>query len=268
MPMTTRGRRQDYRKLAGLRPTKTMKVTRQVRVKSLAPSTQAAVTQVVKRQIAKAQENKMIGNNVELDVLHNSGISSADCYPLVPEIKQGTESYNRIGDRLKPKTLSVKGLVSWQSEQKLQKDIYVRILILSQKNVKTGAQVAAAAVDAAHLLRPNNPAIPSGSFQGNTAQLNYPVNTDLFRIYMDKIVKLTACAATGIEAMPRQSQRWSYRFKSLPASLIFDDGNGDWVNNFAPFIAVGYAYCDGTAPDSVTTRLYSSTFSGLTYEDA
>lgn len=268
MPMTTRGRRVDYRKLAGL-STRTMKVTRKVRVKKLAPSTQGAVTQIVKQQIARNSENKMIGNNVELDILHNSPIGSADCYPLIPTISKGINSYNRIGDRLKPKGLSVKGLVSWQSESALQKDIYVRVMILSQKNIKTGSQVSSAAVDTANLLRPNSPAIPLSAFAGNTAQLNYPVNTDLFRVYMDKTIKLTGNkAGTAVESLTRQSQRWSYRMKSFPVALTFDDGNGDWVNNFAPFLAIGYAYCDGTAPDSITTRLYSSTFSALTFEDA
>lgn len=268
MPMTTRGRRRDYRQLAGLRPTKTMKITRKVRVKSLAPTTQAAVTQVVKRQIARNQENKTIGNNVELDVTHNSSISAADCQPLVPTISLGTQSYNRIGDRIKPKSLVVKGVVSLTPDSAIQKDIYVRILILAQKNVKTGAEVLAGAIDATHLLKPNSPAIPNQSYTGDTPRINYPLNTDLFRVYMDKTIKLTFSASTGVESMHRQSQRWSYRFKSLPANLTFDDGNLDWPNNFAPFLAVGYAFSDGTAPDIVTRRVISNCFSTLTWEDA
>lgn len=210
----------------------------------------------------------MIGNNVELDVLHNSPIGALDCIPLVPTIAMGTESYNRIGDRLKPKALNVKGVVSLTPDTAIQKDIYVRICILSQKNVKTGSQVLASAVDTQHLLKPNNPAIPNQAFTGDTARINYPLNTDLFRVYMDKTIKLTFSASTGVESMHRQSQRWSYRFKSLPAALTFDDGNGDWANNFAPFLAIGYAFCDGTAPDIVTTRLYSSCFAQLVFEDA
>lgn len=268
MPMQTRGRRRDYRQLAGLRPTKTMKITRKVRVKSLAPTTQAAVTQVVKRQIARNQENKTIGNNVELDVLHNSAIGAADCQPIVPLIAMGTESYNRIGDRLKPKSLVVKGLVSLTPDSAIQKDIYVRICILSQKNVKTGAAVLAGAVDTTHLLKPNSPAIPNQAYTGDIPRINYPLNTDLFRVYMDKTVKLTFSASTGVESMHRQSQRWSYRFKSLPAALTYDDGNGDWANNFAPFLAIGYAFSDGTSPDVVTTRLISNCFATLTFEDA
>lgn len=233
------------------------------------------VTQLVKRMIARNEENKSIGNNVELDVFHNSAISAADCEPLIPPIAIDSAgvsglSYQRIGDRIKPKSLTVKGIVCMGSDYLIQKDMYVRILILAQKNVKTGSAVLAGAVDASHLLKPNSPAIPSNNFGGFTAQLNYPVNRDLFRVYMDKTVKLTGLKSdTSGDSIQRQSVRWSYRFKQLPSALTFDKGNGDWVNNFAPFVAIGYAYPDGTGPDSPTpTRLVSNVFSLLTYEDA
>lgn len=231
----------------------------------------AQVMSLVKTAIARKAENKSIGNNVELGILHNSPIGSADCYPIIPQIAPNTTgaSYQRIGDRITPKSLTVKGLLSWNSEAQLQKDIYVRILILAQKNVKTGAQVLAGAVDAGNLLKPNSPAIPLNTFGGLAENLHYPVNTDLFRVYMDKTVKLTGNkAGTAVESIQRQSTKWSYRFKSMPTALTFDDGNGNWVNNFAPFVAIGYAYPDGTGPDTVNTLLISHTFSMLSFEDS
>lgn len=259
--------RKDYVKRTG----KTAKVTKTVRVRPMRDVQKAQVMSLVKTAIARKMENKSVGNNVELGILHNSGIGSADCYPIIPQILPNTAglSYQREGDRISPKSLSVKGLISWNSEAQLQKDIYVRILILSQKNIKVGSQVASLAVDTANLLKPNSPAIPLTSYAGFTEQVNYPVNKDLFRVYMDKTIKLTGNkSGTAVESIQRQSARWSYRFKSMPTAFTFDEGNGNWVNNFAPFIAVGYSYCDGTAPDTISTLLLSNTFSMLTFEDA
>lgn len=225
---------------------------------------------MVKRVISQGRENRAIGNQVEKVVLHNSPIGSADCYPIIPDIVKGDDSFQRQGDRITPKSLRVKGLISFSQllAYGAQKDVYVRVMILSQKNIKTGLQIAAGAVDSAHLLRPNLPLAPQVAYDGTTSVAQYPINTDLFRVYMDKTIKLTGTALSAIEQISRFSARWSYTFKQLPASLTFDEGNGDMPNNFAPFVCVGYSFCDGSPPETATTRILSDTFSLLTYEDA
>lgn len=231
----------------------------------------ATVTKIVKAQIAKEVENKQIGWAAELDTQHNSGITSADCYPLVQQISQGTTAQTRDGDRIKPKSLKVRGIVSFNSDDcNTSQNVYVRVLILAQKNIKVGSSVAAGGVDADRLLKPSLVATPESPFAGNTFDLLTPVNTELFRVYMDKIIKLAPANVAGgaREAMPMYSARWSKTFKQLPASLTYDMGNGNWANNFAPFVALGYAYPDGTSPDTITTKLIHSVLSVLDYEDA
>lgn len=247
----------------------TVKVTKSVKVRPMKDTQKAQVKQLVKRMIRGQEETRMIGNNIESNVQHNSAIASADCLSILPTISNGDESYEREGDRIFPKSLRVKGVLAIApGDQTFQKDIYVRVMILSQKNIKTGSQVNAAAVDAGNLLRPNIPGTAQTNFAGWTYDLNFPVNTDLFKVYMDKVIKLTGCADGGVEQLTRTSTRWSYSFKSLPKSLTFDEGNGDWANNFAPFLAIGYAYADGTSPDTVTTRVISSVSSFLSYTDS
>lgn len=230
-----------------------------------------AVKKIVKAQIAREAENKQIGWAAELDTQHNSGITSADCYPLVQQISQGITAQSRVGDRVKPKSLKVRGIVSFNSDDcNTSQNVYVRVLILAQKNIKTGQAVASGGVDTGRLLKPSLVATPESSFAGNTFDLLTPVNTELFRVYMDKIIKLAPAnvAGGGKEAMPMYSARWSKTFKQLPSSFTYDLGNGDWANNFAPFVALGYAYPDGTAPDTITTKLIHSVLSVLDYEDA
>jgi len=256
---------------------KVVKVTQKVRVPTLRPTQRAGIADIVKRYIARHNENKAVGWIVENSVAHNSPIGSADCYPLVQQIAQldtttGISSaVQRIGDRITPKSLRVKGVVSMTGGQGTSQSFYVRILILAQKDIKVGAQVAAGSVQASALLRPMFNSVAGNdqiAFSGNTQDILQPINTDLFRVYYDRIHKVCAINNGAVEENPHRCFTWSYRFKQLPASLTYDEGNGDWVNNFAPFVAVGYAYADGTGPDIATTRIVSNTYSLLTFEDA
>lgn len=223
--------------------------------------------------IARNAENKRVGFQVETGVTHNSAISGADCEPLVQQITpindNNTQSTTtmRIGDKIKPKRLTVKGVVSLRPENanSTAQDIYVRVVIASQKSIKVGSQVLAGNVDANRLLKPGFATDDQVQFAGETEELSYPINTDAFKVYYDKIFKLHS--ATDGSAIPVYSKRWSYRFKTLPASLTFDDGNGDWPNNFAPFVAIGYAYADGSGPDVLTQKLITHTTSFLEFED-
>jgi len=224
-----------------------------------------------KKAISRANENKQVGWQVESNTQHNSAISSADCYPLVQQIGTGTTATRRQGDRITPKSLVVRGVLSWNADDcNTSQNIYARIIIASQKNIKTGSAVAGGGVDAARLLKPSLDSAPETQFAGATMDLNTPINKELFRVYMDKIVKLTVSVVTGggREAMPLYSARWTKVFKKLPSSFTYDAGNGDWANNFAPFVAVGYAYSDGSSPDTTTTKLIHNVLSVLDYEDA
>lgn len=230
--------------------------------------------------LAKNLENKQVGNAVEYNVNHNSPIGSADCEPIIPQIIPLNEtgatalesSTLRIGDRIKPKYLRVKGIVSLNVDNLplAQRDIMVRVLILSQKGLTNGGSVLAGGVDTAHLLKTGygQTAQNQVAFTGNTMDLAYPVNTEKFRVYMDKFIKLSPCAPAGTEAINRYSALWTYTFKQLPATLTFDEGTGDWPNNFAPFVCLGYAYSDGTAPDTVSTFVKSNIYTQFEFEDA
>lgn len=249
-------------------------------VRRLKPSTKKAITTIAKRVYSRNTENKLIGWVVEKNVSHNSAISGADCEPLIQQITEldstvAPSATQRVGDRVTPKSLMVKGMVSLKpSTSSSCQPVFVRVVIAAQKSIKVGSQVIAGAVDTNRLLRPGfstglgSDQIP---FSGNTAELQFPINKDLFRVYYDRIIRLGSGVASGSgpdAPYPDYGKMWSYRFKQLPTSLTWDAGNGDWNNNFAPFVAIGYAYSDGTVPDTVTTKIVSNTTSHLMFEDA
>lgn len=227
------------------------------------------MTQVAKKVIHRLAEDKVAGSPIEADVRHNSAIGSADCEPVIMQINQGVDSSMRVGDRITPRSLTVKGVLALDPEYDGSNTLFARVCILAQKDIKTGAEILGGGVDSGALLRAGYGSTGNEiQFTGDTQQLNMPINTDLFRVYMDKTFKFTQ--QTGVtEANPSQAVRWSYTFtkKNLPSSLHFDEGNGSWPNNFAPFVCIGYAYSDGTAPDVVDTKLISNIYSQLKFED-
>lgn len=209
---------------------------------------------------------------MEIQVSHNSAIGQSDLVPVLPQIGSGTDGSTRLGDRIKPKSLVVQGYIATKSEVADNKALLVRVLLLSQKDVKVSSQVGVS-TDPAHLLRTAIPASSEIPFNGNRNELLYRVNDNKFRVYMDKTFLLApAMPATSADAAGNANVKsvikFKYAFKDLPAHFTFDEGNGDYVNNFAPFLAIGYAYADTTGPDTVDTRIIADVYSRLAYEDA
>lgn len=217
-------------------------------------------------------ETKIAGYQVENAVLHNSPITSADCRPLIPQIGQGDDSFNRQGDVITPRSLVVRGTLALNSSSitggLTHTPIRVRVMILAQKDLKVGSQILAGGVDTLHLLEPNLSVANEVDYSGATINALFPVNKDLFRVYYDKTFTLCGSQPEGVEAINKFMASWSYRFKKLPTTLHYDNGNGNWANNFAPFLAIGYSYPDGSSPDTVSQRLVSTAYSRLEYEDA
>lgn len=267
-----RARNQTRRQL----PKKTVKITQMVAVPKMKPTQQAAVLSTVKRVLNRNAENKRVSWIGESNVNHNSPIGPADCQPLIQSIFQvdptaGPTSTQREGDRIKPRSLVVRGTLGMVVGAQVDtRPIYVRVMILQQKDIRVGSQVSGGAVDTSRLLAPNYNYLPSGvqqiAFGGQALDLITPINTDKFRVYMDRLIKLSP-TSDGVEQNPSKVTLWSYRFKQLPSYLTFDEGNGDYPNNFAPFCCIGYSYADGSVPDLVTLRLNSSYHSMLTFED-
>lgn len=228
----------------------------------------AQVMQVVKKMINNDVENKDIGWQVE-QTTHNSPIGVADCYPIIQEIAQGNSGQTRIGDRITPKRLVVKGeLCCNPAYNPDTKPMLVRVIIACQKNQKVSTATNTQ-TDVDHLLMSGDPVTPETNFDGTRQALFYPVNSNKFRSYYDRI--FTVCPTSSASGFPlaNEVKRISYRFKQLPSHFSFDQGSGDAVNNFAPFLAIGYAYADGTVPDTgIVTRIATSFHSMLTYEDA
>lgn len=218
--------------------------------------------------IGKEAENKTRGFNVENQVIHNATISDADVVPILGSIPEGTSSNTRLGDRVKPKSLTVRGVIGLNPDYNPNnKPMIVSVYILSCKDKKTNALVTAGA-GLADLLKPNIGGTEQVPWDGTTLRSTYPVNTEKFKVHMAKQFRICPGSLAG-GTREFDFVKWKYSFKSLPASLTWDEGTGDDCNNFAPFLAIGWCYTDGTPGTSdLQARLVSNCFSQLSYEDA
>jgi len=237
----------------------------------------AAVRAIAKSVVSKQAEDKFC--SVQSYQVFNSRIQApSECYPLVPAITPGTGDYQRIGDKIKGKFLYIKGFLQYNADVNVQQYLppsTVRIMILSQKNVKVASEVASR-VDTAHLLKDNIGTGTARPFDGGIYDNLAPINKDLFKVYMDKKIRLNwqnmQTSSSGIPAVEWQSgnnltKYFSCRIK-CPSTLSFDDGNVNFPNNFAPFITVGGVCDDNNAPWSATTVYGVSWLSSLYYEDS
>jgi len=226
------------------------------------------VLKLMRTMIGKEAENKTRGFIVESNVVHNATITDADVVPILGSIPEGTSSNERLGDRVKPKSLVVRGVLGLNPENNPDtKPMIATVMILSCKDKKTNALVAAGAglVD---LLKPNIGGTEQVPWDGTTLRSTYPVNAEKFKVHYAKQFRISPASAGG-ENRERDAVKWKYSFKSLPASLTWDEGTGDDCNNFAPFMVIGWCYTDGSASGApVATRLISNVSAHFSYEDA
>lgn len=243
-----------------------------------------AITSIAKSVVSKAAEDKFVSMSTVTS--HNSTIASAaECYPMVPQITQGTGDFQRVGHKVRGKYLYIKGYVQYNTSfldtLSTGQTIYVppatlRVLVLSQKNVKVGSAVSTS-IDTNHLLKDN---VGTGTARAYTASVMdniAPINKDLFRVHMDKKIKLNfrdtnyyVGGGNAVQSVAVGNDRTKYftcRIK-CPATLAFDDGNGNWPNTFAPFLCMGGVNDDGSAPYTLSTPYRLTALSTLYFEDS
>lgn len=248
------------------------------RTRSAAPSrpvSSVRLSALVRRIANRGTEVKHVGQNV-VDARFNSTISSAsECYRILPDVTEGVAGHQRIGDKIRPKYLVVKG--------KLMYDVGIagteippstcRLLILTQKDIKASNMVAAEA-DVDHLLKDNIGTDVARAYSGTNFDNLAPINKDLFTVHMDRKIKMRAQfeRALGTPTDPilgyatQRAYYWTARIR-CPSTLTFDDGNINTPNNFAPFFCMGSVTDDNSGPWTANTPYRVTVQSELYYTD-
>lgn len=200
--------------------------------------------------------------------------------PLIREIQEGPASYQRLGDKVRPKYLIVRGFIAIDKVVPVETAVRVRLLVVSSKSDKNSNPVVAAALPLGALLNDNLAAAAptvAHNFRGTPADDCSPVNTEQFISHSDKHYDLVLAGknmgpptlATGAMSVYRY-----FKIKvKCPAALNFTDPNGDYPTNFAPQLLMGYSYPESWGypvldPDPLAGQVRIYARSTLYFEDA
>jgi len=240
-----------------------------------------------KQLVTKNQLYRAIRRNVETKrhsvvsgvVAYNSSIIVAgDFTRVLPLITSGVGQNQRIGAKIKPLSLTIRGHIAYNTNINSNIDqaarmIVGRMFIVSQKS----ARCYDVPLSNFKLLDTGN---GGSEFIGVASQTYYPLNTDEFVFHAHKkFVCQKPFGATNLVSPTAANSITSFNSsmfrpflikltqKQLPAILQYDDSTSNPIN-FAPYIALGYADVFGAAADSLTQQLTMNYTATLEYEDA
>lgn len=218
------------------------------------------IAPIVKRIVAGQEETKCCGFSIENGVTHNAQITNADAIGLLPVVFQGTGSSQRVGDKIRPTLLKVKGCVSYYDRgQTVLSPMVVKVFCLRQRGLQN-LQTALASVDLPHLLDNGG---NTSSWDGSTQRALWRINSDLFEVLATKTIKLSD---TDVENHKAQTGHYEFNIKT-PAVLKFSPGN-QYPDNYAPFFVMGWFYEDGSTPAITDVNIVNTAYGFLYYKDA
>lgn len=236
------------------------------------------VVKAVKNILNAQTETKLkIANVISDGVTFTRGITStAEVYSCLPPVAVSTTSANshtRVGDQITPTSLVVKGRVSFTDNLALSRNITVHIFCLSAHAVRNFDNYTAIPITS--LL--DNGAGSDVNFDGTVGRSMYPVNRESFTVH--KYLKFplykgynntNASVSTPADSsvfIGRTSKEFTIRIKT-PKVLKYALA-GNYPQNFAPFLCMGWTYNDDATMGDAPARIISmnSCKSYLRYKD-
>lgn len=241
----------------------------------------------VKQVIQSLTETKQAYHNSgDSLIMFNSGINtSGDMMRVVPNIAQSVLDNGRIGDQVRSKKLSIRGYLKLNinaasgtaGDSTTLPNVIARLMVVSIKSRSSYTDAAAGAGFLATLLKKGGTTV---GFTGLLSDINAPINTDAFTVHSDRKFYMTQDYVNAIGAsVPSQYLAQdikntvkffniNVRCKNKLLKYDEDVGGGLEPTNFAPILLLGYAYLDGSSPDTLSTNLGLQYISTLDYEDA
>lgn len=242
--------------------------------------TTALVRAVAKKVVADALEDKyssfLINPLTSLPTYFNAGIAStAEVFPVLPPVAQGTNSNQRIGDKIRPKKLRVDCVITANGSFSSSQMNQVRLFILQDKSIKNLNALFSTPISTQLLDLGGT----TDGFKGLPADIMRRVNKQRYNVYADKVFEILSGQGqtpqpvntyVGNQVFVSGEQCYKVSFVvPTPAVLSYSNSADVWPVNYAPFMCLGYVQPDGNAfPDFLLTRVACNWVSHLDYEDA
>lgn len=237
---------------------------------------------VAKKVVSDQAEDKyttlrLLPSGVPVEKAGN--IAQTDVYRLMPEILNGSNTWQRIGDKIRVKSMRVDVMISASAKLTDAFLATIRFLVLTDKSNKDSnlmATITAPYVEA-ELLETGT---AQQGFTGRHMDLLERINKRRFTVIADK--RLTLAKGFGRRVAPTvvagdQASTFgpvTYKFSvkiPTPKTLIYQAPAASWPTNFAPFAVLGYAFNESNAAsdpaEQVNLRVVYNTLVHLDYED-
>ena len=216
--------------------------------------------------VHKNAETHQAFHSIVSENFNSSPNSTADAKRIMPSINKGDEDYQREGDRLTGRSLTVRGAIVYnpsvgQYGTYANARLGVRLMVVQPRIYSNIDDVQNnASTWLAYLLKKGG---TTTAFTGILSDLWAPINTDGIIKHYDKIFYMDAPyqqTAVGSVLMGRSTRLFTIKMKVKDKILKYENSvsGGIQPTNYSPVVLIGYTHMDGSAPDSVTTAIQLS----------
>jgi len=224
---------------------------------------------------SRAETKQAYTTQAPLDL--NSGILTvADNLRIIPNISIGTADNNRIGDQICANKLTLSGIVQMLPQTAGQSagvcKIGIRCMILTPKAYPNWATAGGITTWQNYLLKKGGTVT---QFTGDISDLFAPINRDAVTVHYNKVFYVNqgyifSGTTTGNFEQNNMVRFFKKTFKWKNKVFKYDANidSGVTPTNVGMIMVVGYCFVDGTAPDSLATRVRIQFDSILDYEDS
>lgn len=272
------------KKQLGLKMRKPKKITRTAMARSLTKVQKAEVVALTKQPEEtkyRAEDlyppagpaNPTLGTFQQF----TSAITSpAELYACIPRLQQGTDDFNRVGNRISPVECHVDVMLNCTTSNNNQSvDVFAHVFMLQATAVKSLDNLTAV---------PINQLFENGSggyisADGTTNMSMYPLNRTAFKILHHKKIRLykpfgqqnnraapSAGGTDGTIAACTGNKRIRLKVP-LPKQLKYDVASQSYPLNAAPFFCVAWEYNDQSGDSAPITSIYVQARTHLRYKD-
>lgn len=240
-------------------------------------------SRVAKRVVNRQEETKCAYTQNSL-IKFNSGIDTlADLLNVIPQVSRGTQSNQRVGNKISPTRLVVEGHVFAAPDNGLGSlidavvpPVEVTMYLLRPKNLKDFADLTA--TDTYFLQRPTGTVQYDGSL-GNSI---LPVDKTNYELVAKRRFVLAAPASsfanTGAAVTNAGmvgtngcsiAKRFKISFKPRGGwEYNESDSSGTYPANQSYFMCLGYTYLQNYTPDTVSVKVQMQYNTTLYYKDS
>lgn len=239
---------------------KTTRRTRATTIKRIA-------RRVTQRMIGRLNERKFVAGTSSTTQFNSTISTVTDLLQIIPPVARGTSSSTRIGNKITPRKLTVRGIVQCiNTVDQVIPPVEAWVFLLRHKNKKKYANLDATDCNFLQDVTSNV------NFDGTFYRAALPVDRVNFEVVAKRKFNLQALSPTGLLApnlmtaassvtvldnMGKSAQRFTISFKPK-GPFFYAEDNQDGIggpDNQCYFLALGYNYLPGRSPDVVDTKV-------------